>query len=209
MGVEGEANFGKDPDLERKEHLDEISRLLAKVIEKGSEFSPQKRAGMRQQIQAHLKALGLVKLDPVALSTITQELDRKLIKIPTPSNYPDEETFRQDLNSALVAKPRRSLTGIPPYPKVILAAEYGQADWQAVRGGGEVELEDYLYDLGKIMGNQYVYTTLFGESDPIVVGENWQIENGRHRVLALKALGPEYIALSGMERWVAVERESG
>lgn len=197
-----------DPELERKQHIEAISRLLAKIIETGPELGPIILKGLQQQVQGHLKALGLDKLDHTTLSAIIQDLDRKLIEIPTSPNYPNFETFRQNLAEAVVQKKaRRSLPEIPPYPKAIQVAEYAQADWQTVWDRGGIEIDRYLYELGKIMSSQYVYNTLFGESDPIVVGRNWKIENGRHRALTLKALGPLYVAQSGMERWIKVGKE--
>lgn len=196
-----------DPDLERKRHIEAISQLLAKIIETGSELDPLFVAGKRQQLKNHLATLDLDKLDHVTFSTIVQELDRKLIEIPAPENYPDIETFRQNLAEVVDPKTApRALIEVPPYPKAIQIAEYAQSEWQAIRGRGEMETDRYLYELGKVMSNQYVYTTLFGETDPIVVGKNWQIENGRHRALTLKALEPLYVAQSGMDRWVEVQK---
>lgn len=205
-GFEGRRIEG-DLDLERKHHIEAISRLLAKIIESGPELDSLFVAAKRQQLKNHLAALGLDRLDHVAFSAIVQELDRKLIEIPTPPDYPDIETFRQNL--AEVVNPKaapRALIEVPQYPKAIQVAEYAQSEWQAIKGRGEMETDRYLYELGKVMSNQSVYTTLFGESDPIAVGEGWQIENGRHRALTLKALGPLYVAQSGMDRWVEVQK---
>src|SRR3989344_4817129 len=88
----------KDSDVEAQEHLDEMNRLLAKLIEHSGDLPGDIKQALRAQIQAHLAALGLESLEDYAgLTAIHQRLHERRRNLPTPTDYPDKEDFQQRL----------------------------------------------------------------------------------------------------------------
>lgn len=216
----------RDPDIETREHLKEIDRILAKLIETGPDLPSDVRQALRQQLQAHLAAIGLTSMDPPILASIHMRLQDRLRNIPTPPNYPLVEAFRENvqglLNEALDANTqgrraqsimfsgsRRETTNtVPAIPVAEDIARYGQADWSSLSVRGGINLIDYLYTLGKIMSSEFVYTGVFEPHDNIRVDPNWRVDNGLYRAMTLRALGPDYVKRSGMNGWVMAHREA-
>ena len=203
-----EASRGeKDPDVEAQEHLDEMNRLLEKLIEQGGDLPSDIKQALRAQIQAHLAALGLESLEDYAgLTAIHQRLHERRRNLPAPTDYPDKEDFQQRLIELHAARGEK-LPGVPRRPLATDVAEHGQGDWSQLEGRGGRSAVDYLYDLGKVLSSELAYTSVFDKTDAIEVGERWRIENGRHRALTLRALGTQYVEHKGMDRYVAVRKE--
>src|SRR3989344_6379223 len=88
----------RDPDVETQKHLDEMNKLLAKLIEQGGDLPDDIKQALRAQIQAHLAALGLESLEDYAgLTAINQRLHELRRSLPTPTDYPDKQDFQQRL----------------------------------------------------------------------------------------------------------------
>lgn len=199
----------RDPDAEAQKHLNEIDRLLARLIETGGDLPGNIKKTIRRQIQAHLATLGLQSLEDFAgLAAIQQRLYERRSNIPTPPGYPDKEYFKQRLTALHQAEGHEDLPGIPSRPLATDVAQNGQGDWSQLKGRNSKTVVDYLYDLGKVLSNEFAYTAVFDSTDPIEVGDQWRVENGRHRTLTLRVLGETYIEEKGMNRWVAVRREA-
>lgn len=198
----------RDPDVEAQEHLNEINRLLAKLIETGGDLPGNIKKSIRGQIHAHLSALGLKSLEDYAgLAAIQQRVHERRSNIPNPPGYPDKEDFEQRLATLHRTQVREALPGVPRDPLAIDLAQNGQGDWSQLEGRNSKRVVDYLYDLGKVISSELAYTAVFDPTDAIEVGEQWRVENGRHRALTLRVLGVQYVEEKGMNRWVAVRRE--
>jgi len=199
----------KDPDVEAQEHLNEINRLLARLIETGGDLPGNIKQAIRGQIQAHLAALGLESLEDYAgLAAIQQRLHERRSNMPTPAGYPDKEAFGQRFVALHEARGHKDLPGVPRRPLATHVAAYGQGDWSQLEGRSGKNAVDYLYDLGKVLSSELACTTVFDPTDAIEIGEQWRIENGRHRALTLRVLGMQYVEGKGMNYWVAVRREA-
>ena len=197
----------RDPDVETQKHLDEMNKLLAKLIEQGGDLPDDIKQALRAQIQAHLAALGLESLEDYAgLTAINQRLHELRRSLPTPTDYPDKQDFQQRLIELHQSRGEK-LPGVPRRPLATDVATYGQGDWSQLEGRGGRSAVDYLYDLGKVLTSELAYTIAFDPADAIEIGERWRIENGRHRALTLRVLGTQFVEQRGMDRWVAVRRE--
>ena len=198
----------RNPDVEAKEHLDAINRLLAKLIETGGDLPSDVKQGLRSQIQAHLQVLGLESLeDYVGLTAIQQRLHERSTNLPAPINYPSREDFRQSLQDVYKLRGQEDLPTVPGRPRATQIAQFGQADWTEIQGRGGIGVVDYLYNLGKVMSSQVTYTTAFDRTDPIEVANQWRVENGRHRALTLRVLGAQFVDEQSMDGWVLARRE--
>lgn len=199
----------KDSDVEAQEHLNEINKLLARLVETGGDLSGNIKQVIRGQIQAHLAALGLESLEDYAgLAAIQQRLHERRSNIPTPAGYPDKEAFGQRLAALYEARGHEDLPSVPRRPLATHVAAYGQGDWSQLEGRSGKNTVDYLYDLGKVLSSELAYTAVFDPTDAIEIGEQWKIKNGRHRALTLRVLGAQYVEEKGMNHWVAVRREA-
>ena len=198
----------KDPRIEIKAHLDEINKLLAKLIEKGGDLPSNIKKTLRAQMQAHAQALGIKGIaDLKGLMAVYQKLDESQTNLPVPSDYPTKAEFREKMMDVYRLQGRERLPAIPKRIKASDVAKFGQGNWKDVKGRGQVETADYLYNLGAVMCSKLAYETVFGETDSILVGEGWNIENGRHRAITLRVLGESYVEKKGMNDWVRVGRE--
>ena len=201
----GGERMESNENFEKKKFLEDLQKLLGDLIEKGIEWDPLKKQLVRKQIQAILLKLGIKSLDDVeGLMNIYHDINKTLTQIPIPKNYPDIQTFKNNFNKILEEK-SETISSIPIFPSADKVALLAQGDWKKLRGRESKEIEEYLYDLGKVLSSEFVYTMLFDETDNIEVGENWEITNGRHRALTLKVLGPDYVRSKIINQWVKVE----
>lgn len=200
----------RDSDMEMKKHLDAMHRLLARLVEQGGDLSSGVKKAFRVQIQAHLQALGLESLeDYEGLTALYQRLHERSSNLPSPTNYHSRADFRSRLNAVYHLRAPENLPKVPENVRIRSThlSLFGQTDWSMLAGRGGVELTDYLYDLGKVMASELAYTVSFNETDPIVVSDGWKIENGRHRALTLRILGPQFVNDQGMDAWISVYNE--
>jgi hypothetical protein len=198
----------RDPDVEAQEHLNEINRLLARLMETGGDLPGNIKQAIRGQIQAHLAALGLESMEDYAgLAAIQQRLYERRSNIPTPAGYPDKEVFGQRLVALHEARGHEDLPGVPRRPLATHVATYGQGDWSQLEGRSGKNAVEYLYDLGKVLSSELAYTAVFDSTDAIEIGELWRIENGRHRALTLRVLGTQYVEEKGINHWVTTRKE--
>lgn len=197
----------RDPDVEAKENLEELWRVLAALIEKGGDLPAYAKKNLRTKIQSLLAALNIESLeDYKGLSALTERLYVKS-RFPEPDGYPSKQDFEHNLRDVYR---RQGFERLPRLPKTIQAsdvAKYGQSDWIQITGRGVESGVDYLYNLGKVLSSELAYTTAFDQTDLLAVGSDWKIENGRHRALALRALGVSYISRIGIDRWIEVRKE--
>lgn len=183
--------------------LHSIEELLARVVEKGADLDPQALALLRQQLQSLLVLLGLNDLTD--LPVVYSFLSNKAIERITPKWYPLFWEFEYIIESLPAEKPfYRDLAskGV----KASDLAQYAQVD-KDLMGRGGISLSEYLYNLGIFMTNAYAYKLMVPDSDAIKIGEDWKVENGRHRSLVLRIFGKDNIESIGMDHWVKVKVE--
>jgi len=195
-------------DIEISQHLEEMYRLLAKLIETGGDLPGDTKKAIRAQIQAHLAVLGIASLEDYAgLSTIQQRLNEKKNNLPTPPGYPNKEHFGQNLIALYNERSYKNLPNVPEQPLASQVAKFSQSDWIQLEGRGGKSAIDYLYDLGKVLYSKLAYTVTFDSTDPIAIDSQWRVENGRHRALTLKILGKQYVEETGMDDWISIQKE--
>jgi hypothetical protein len=142
------------------------------------------------------------------LGELTFKLQDRASNPPTPKDYPSEQEFEENLAMVVVRKHSDNIPAVPAKPTASDVAKYGNYDWSKVDKRGAKTLEEYLYGLGKVLSDRFSYGQIFNRQQEgiIVVKSNYAIEEGRHRSLTLKTLGPNYVSRRGMDRWVEAER---
>lgn len=197
----------RDPDMEAKENLEKLWAVLAKLIEQGGDLPAQTKKLLRAQVQTLLAALNIKSLEDYdALSALQEQLFVKS-RLPEPAGYPTKQDFENQLRYAYHTQGHEAVPKMSRNIHASDVAEYGQTDWSKITSKGVSSGVDYLYNLGKILACELAYTAAFDQSDVLTVGQHWNIENGRHRALTLRTLGPDYVSATGMDRWVEVAKE--
>lgn len=196
-----------NPLLETKKHLDQIQLLLAKINEQGDLSSQQKQL-LRAKLQDHLFALGLTSLNQLAdfSAQLYNAINDRTKNLQPPTYYPSKREFAEKLNDFK----QRKAKDLPPVWNditILEVATYAQSDWSHLEGRGGTSIVDYSYELGKLISDEIAYTMTFEPGDEIKVGENWSIENGRHRALVLGTLGEGFIKHSIMDLWIKPQKD--
>lgn len=119
--------------------------------------------------------------------------------------FPDRISFQLRLMKLLRERPSSELPIVPKNPTPVEIARYGQADWQELNKNSPRRnrqgLGSYLYGYAKYMNKPLPD----GAQISIIVGNSWQILDGRHSTLVLKLLGPEFVENSGISERVKVK----
>lgn len=180
-----------------------IEELLFTIIETGGDLDPQKLAQLRRQLQALLTLLGLESLEdlPVVLEYLSAEVNKRII----PDWYPTIGTIRTIIYR-LYSEAQHASEEVPKTVTAGDVAEFAQVDHE-LKGRGDLDLAEYLHALGIFMINEYAYKLMIADSDAIKIGEDWKIENGRHRSFVLRIFGKKNVEKIGMDEWVKVEIE--
>ena len=203
-------NSSRYEDMERAfRALHELDRVLFELVERGPELDPEYKKNLRRLLRVLLQDLGISLGGEKGVYELTQL--RIKMNMPgelqaTPPGFPTKEEFERSLRVVI-----ESPVGVdlPPLPARLTAqdvASNAQYSWSEVKGRDTTAL-DYLYGLGKVMAVPYMYQEFFSETDRISIGDNWLVENGRHRSLVLRILGRRFVGTHGMNDWVLVQKE--
>ena len=195
-------------DVEVQENLEELDKLLARLVEKSGDLDPEVKEAIRAKIQGILATLGLQSLDDIrGLMALHERVHQGVRNLPMPVGYPDKSDFEQRVLELIQATRPESLPGVPKNPLATDVASHGQNDWHALEGRGGKEITEYIYELGKVLSSELAYTVTFDEKDAIEIGEDWSVENGRHRAMTLRILGTDYVEEQNLDRWAKVRKE--
>ena len=185
-------------------YIEELDKLLARLVEKGPELDPHTKQALRRAVQDYLSMLRIK--NGVEVIALRQELDMEIWYIITPLKYPHKGAFLRELLNVVLSENPMHVSGIvPANPRASDVAAYAQYDWQTIQGPDHRYTLDYLYEFGKVMHSAAAYTALFDASEPIAIGQNWRVVEGPHRALVLRVLGSNFVRKSGMDEWIRVE----
>lgn len=186
-----------------------VGVLLGILIEMSPALNPAMRAAIRHVTTPYVEKLAeSLRRGGIDASAGEVFLAQRRFgfgdPIPTPPGYPSRQDFEQSL--ARVIRAGREVHEFTPDEALASdVARFAQGSWDEVKPRGRSEdTRQYLYDLGKVMAVQGAYETIFTPHDPMIIGGGWEVENGRHRSLTLRALGPHYVESTGMNEWVTV-----
>ncbi|EKD86749.1 MAG: hypothetical protein ACD_37C00159G0002 [uncultured bacterium] len=199
----------EDPLVELQEVFNKIDLLLAELVEKGPAINPTHKKHLRAQLQALVTSLGVKDLEE--LTEFRQSFVAKLNERrqnPKAPYYPSKEEFEKNFMETLTQnKPQSWYPNPEHFATASEVAKYGYFNWNELKGRNGQTLIDYTYNLGKVLCDELVYKSIFLSEEKIKVSDDWHIEDGRHRALALIVLGRNYVEKRGVDNWVKVEFE--
>ncbi len=206
-------NLEEEKSKEILEVVEQLHELIAEFLEKGTEWSPQKRKQKKRIIQ-ELKQR-LAKL--LSVSHLTDEHLAKLfgglyakrdIKLFEPNEYPSFEDFEKRYHAIVQQEHsvRDEALDYDPTLDELIQNAWVEGGWGVVEGRMQKHIVKYLFDLGKLMSKKDMYEVLFNddeqEEERISCREDYRIEQGRHRTLALMILGPSYVQKYQMNKYI-------
>jgi hypothetical protein len=177
------------------------------LVEQIGDLPPQTKKSLRNQLNAFLRTLGLTS--PKDLGLVYQYLSDQTKNMLVPQKYPNKERFREQMLNVIAAvSAYEKISTVPRRPVASDLAQHARFNPLEIQRRGNVSLENYLYNLGILMSNKLVYTTVFAEDDAIEVGRGFQVENGRHRAFTLRCLGRPYVSQVRMDDYITVKKIS-
>jgi len=213
---------GRDPEVEELlEFLDiyrKIQELLAWLIEASANSDTVIVGIRRARLSDLMQQLGLDPENPQRLTEL-EEINNELfnrIRRPQPRvDMPEEDFFASRIKEIVAERAPQHLEYVSDINvNLVQFAEHGHTDWGTIASRtGAISLAAYTRGLAQIMADPIAYHAEFGglgidqsrrAPDHLAVNLEWVIANGRHRALAIRSLGPEYVAESDMSQWVPV-----
>lgn len=203
------------------ETWDKIQATLGWLVESGAN-APLLRSVKRAQLQRLMQQLGIDTTNPDDPGGYGQLADLRAgitdrSQRPKPRvEIPDTSFFAQRIEAVSADFQRFGVPYNPVRPftdEVSLSdvIQYGHTDWsevQARTGHLPTEIRGIAHVMADpIAYHSWAYGSQGRPADHITIGEDWSIQNGRHRSLAALCLGEDYILDSGMSQWIPVEVE--
>lgn len=223
MGGFAESHY--DPEvadmLDFLEVYDKIQALLAWIIESGA-GNPLLKGVKRGQLQKLMHQLGIATDNPddpggyKQLAGIKAGMaDRSLnpkprVEIPGVGYFAQRiaEVRADYRESGPRYHPGQPFGGtVSPLDLI----EYGHTDWDEVQsrtGNFPAEIRRIACVMADPLAyHTWAYASPGHAADQITIGQDWSVQNGRHRALALACLGEDFVRGAGMDRWIRVEVE--
>lgn len=219
-----------DPEL--RETLDflatyqKIQGIMAWLAESGPASDPLVKVIRRTHLHRLIGQLGLDPEDPASFSKL-EDIRLGLIdrtKHPKPRvDVPDVGFFKQRIEEIIEdyeesGPPLAYIDAENGIANLRNVAEYGHTDWRSVRSraGESKDVSAWIHGVARVMADPIAYQATFAgmridtvhqAPDHLTLDEDWTVLNGRHRSLAARSLGVDFIEAAGMSQWVKVAIE--
>jgi hypothetical protein len=195
------------PELILLQDIQKIDVLLGWLFERSAECDPLLIGIKRGRLLQLLETLGFSGESAVSdFYAMKQDFYARGIKPEPRIKIPDETWFSARIEDISDEQPPRYLNIV--YPTAYDVATYAHTDWGSVASrDGRTALARYTRDLATIICDPVAYSlNIDPRRDGIIrLNTDASIENGRHRALAMRSLGPDRVEQSGMGGWVEVE----
>lgn len=187
----GEGGFSID--TESSERVEEVAQLLAKIVEVWSGTNPQKAQLARAFVNQQMQAMGILHDDGtydiqkwMRFLTDIGEARANPVK---PDNYPSYDDFKAAM-----------------YTELDQDHELKKLLENIKSRNIQQPLSKYLYGLGIVMSSKIAYQSIFAD-DPIIFGNDYSIQNGRHRYACLSILSAIPYNTINWNQWIQYEHE--
>lgn len=223
------AEVRRDPEVdELLEFLGvygKIQEIMAWLVEASANADFTVKAVRRGHLQKLMQQLGLDPESPdafVQLEDMKAGLSDRTLHPKPRIEVPEVGFFKSRIKELITEQARY---GNPPafsyavegQADLVGVAQYGHTDWANVqsRTGGK-HISEWVHGVARIMADPVAYQAEFAglgidagrrAADHLEIAEDWSIQNGRHRSLATRSLGEEYVIEAGMAQWIPVTVE--
>ena len=199
-----------------------IQEIMSWLVEASANADFTIKALRRVHLQELMQQLGL---DPEKPDAFAQLEDMKAgladrTTHPKPRIEVPELGFFKSRIKELIAEqekhgnPLAFSDAVEGQADLVGVAQYGHTDWANVqsRTGGK-HVSEWIHGLATIMADPVAYHAEFAglgidagrmNADHLAIAEDWSVQNGRHRSLATRSLGEEYVLEAGMAQWIPV-----
>lgn len=235
MGSPEGFSGGYDAEVRRDPEVDglleflgiygKIQELMSWLVEASANTDSDVKAAKRGHLYTLIQQLGL---DPESRDAFEQleemkaALHDRTIHPKPKIEIPEVGFFRSRIKE-LVSEQERY--GNPPASDyategsadIADIARYGHADWATVDSRtNRKHISEWIHGVARIMADPVAYQAEFAgigidasrrSADHIEVTEHWAVKNGRHRALAARSLGEDYVLEAGMRQWVPITVE--
>jgi hypothetical protein len=230
-GFSGEVvdvEVGKDPEvnalLEFLGAYTKIQEIMAWLVEAGAEADFTVKAVRRAYLQQLIQQLGLDPESPDAFTQLEQMKtglsDRTMHPKPR-VDVPDADFFKSRIKKIvsdqdLFGSPSTYGYATEGIADVVGIAQFGHTDWRSVQSRNGRDISEWIHGVANIMADPVAYhaefaglgiSSMHSTPDHLAISEDWAIQNGRHRSLAVRSLGEEYVLEAGMSQWIQVDVE--
>ena len=174
----------------------ELDQLTGKIIEYYHELEEKEQ--LRQRVQEIFRLLGVTGYTDPRYREILMRLYNPTAYLKTPKEYPTFPEFQAKLESWIANGKKPPESDCTTAPGVLSVAKFARLDVTKIDKRSGQTLEEYLYELGKVMIDPYTYRYIFHD-DPIIIRDDWSVANGRHRVAVIKSLPEEILNIMAIE----------
>lgn len=195
------------PEIQLVESVRKVEELLSWLIECGPGNDPMLVGMKRGRLIMLLDDLGFQGDGAIDMFHDLKGSLTQRATTPQPTiDVPNTDWFADRIAEIHTQKPSDGLY----VPRATLSdiAEYAHTDWSGVHSRDpRMPLAEYTRRLAVIMCDpiSYELTIPSAKEGVIEVGTDLDIQNGRHRSLAIRSLGTIPVTESGMAAWVPVE----
>lgn len=225
-GGEYGAEVGRDPEVDKLlEFIDaykQIQEIMTWLVEASPGADPALKGVRRAHLHRLMQQLGLDPESPDALNKLenTKAVLSDRARHPRPRVEVPGVRFFESRIKEIVAKDEQSST-LPTFSYAVDGVadlrdvtQHAHTDWRSVVS--DCTGATWIHGVATVMADPVAYSAWFSElsidqahrtPDHLTVGEDWSIQNGRHRSLAARCLGETFIDEANMSQWVKVEVE--
>lgn len=217
----GAENDRRHESLEIFEMLDTIKQIEAVIswlVESGPGTNPLVRSMKRARLHSLYQQLGIDPDDPQALTKVlelSREVNDRVLHPQPQTDIPEIAFFEERIPQIIGENKGNQGPVIFENDSVDLmdVVLFGHTDWDKVRSRTMRRTDgEYMHGVATVMADPIAYHGTFlsreiaGRDIP-AIDKYWGVQNGRHRSLAAKCLGPDFVRESGMNNWVEVSIE--
>lgn len=204
----------------------EIQEIISWLIEASANSSFTSRAIRRARLRTLIQKLGLDPESPDAftqLENLKAGLSDRTLHPKPRIEVPGAGFFKSRIKELIreqgrYGNPTPFDDAVNGNADLVDLAQYGHSDWTAVHTRTDSkDTSEWTRDIAIIMADPIAYQAIFAglsidagrktAADHLYIASDWAIQNGRHRSLALRCLGGEYVLEAGMAQWVPVTVE--
>lgn len=202
-----------------------IQEIMTWLVEASANADFTVKAIRRAHLQKLMQQLGLDPKSPDAftqLEDIKAGLSDRTLHPKPRIEVPEVGFFKSRIKQIITEQQRYGHPtafddAVDGGADLVGVARYGHTDWENVKTRTDrKDISEWIHGVARIMADPVAYQAEFAglgidagrkSADHLDIAGDWSIRNGRHRSLAVRSLGDDYVLEAGMAQWVPVTVE--